>query len=103
VKEKVLAAYRAGLRQVLMPKANEKDLRDIPDEVKQSMTFTFVGTMDDVLHIALLPHTEPTLVDLVGETNGESTSSDSIPAIRGDLDGGMDPSDAEPSSTGAQV
>ena len=34
VKEKVLAAYRAGLREVIMPKGNEKDLRDVPDEVQ---------------------------------------------------------------------
>ena len=39
VKEKVLAAYRSGLRQVIMPKSNEKDLRDVPDEVKKNMTF----------------------------------------------------------------
>ena len=55
VKEKVLAAYRAGLRDVIMPKSNEKDLRDVPDEVKQNMHFTFVGTMDEVLRLALLP------------------------------------------------
>ena len=55
VKEKVLAAYRAGLREVIMPKSNEKDLRDIPDEVKQHMTFRFVERMDEVLKIALLP------------------------------------------------
>ena len=55
VKEKVLAAYRAGLREVILPKGNEKDLRDIPDEVKQHMTFTFVATMDEVLKHALLP------------------------------------------------
>ena len=41
VKEKVLAAYRAGLRQVIMPKCNEKDLRDVPDEVREHMAFTF--------------------------------------------------------------
>ena len=40
VKEKVLAAYRAGLRQLIMPASNEKDLRDVPDEVKKQMTFT---------------------------------------------------------------
>src|SRR6476659_4291437 len=55
VKEKVLAAYRAGLREVIMPKSNEKDLRDVPAEVKQHMKFTFVTSMDEVLRIALLP------------------------------------------------
>jgi ATP-dependent Lon protease len=55
VKEKVLAAYRAGLREIIMPKSNEKDLRDVPEEVKAHMTFTFVDQMDDVLRIALLP------------------------------------------------
>ena len=55
VKEKVLAAYRAGLREVILPKSNEKDLRDVPVEVKQNMAFTFVEKMDEVLHLALLP------------------------------------------------
>src|SRR5881409_3576578 len=50
VKEKVLAAYRAGIREVIMPKSNEKDLRDVPAEVKQNMAFTFVERMDEVLH-----------------------------------------------------
>jgi len=57
VKEKVLAAYRAGLREVVLPRSNEKDLRDVPDEVRTNMVFTFVGTMDDVFRIALLPAT----------------------------------------------
>src|SRR5689334_20597618 len=55
VKEKILAAYRAGLREVILPKSNEKDLRDVPVEVKQNMAFTFVERMDEVLHLALLP------------------------------------------------
>src|SRR5438874_4432046 len=55
VKEKVLAAYRSGLREVIMPKANEKDLRDVPEEVRKNMAFTFVDRMDEVLHLALLP------------------------------------------------
>ena len=55
VKEKVLAAYRAGLRELIMPKANEKDLRDVPPEVRQNIVFTFVDRMDEVLHLALLP------------------------------------------------
>jgi ATP-dependent Lon protease len=55
VKEKVLAAYRAGLREVVLPRSNEKDLRDVPDEVRANMAFSFVVTMDDVFRIALLP------------------------------------------------
>src|ERR687883_223381 len=58
VKEKTLAAYRAGLREVILPKANEKDLRDVPEEVRQNMAFTFVQTMDEVLRLALLPAPE---------------------------------------------
>jgi ATP-dependent Lon protease len=64
VKEKVLAAYRAGLREVILPKANEKDLRDVPDEVRTNMTFTFVQSMDDVLRVALLPAVPRTVVAL---------------------------------------
>jgi ATP-dependent Lon protease len=55
LKEKTLAAYRAGLRQLIIPKSNEKDLRDVPEEVKKQVSFTFVATMDEVLHLALLP------------------------------------------------
>ena len=55
VKEKVLAAYRAGIRQVILPKSNEKDLREVPQEVRDHMAFTFVERMDEVLHLALLP------------------------------------------------
>jgi len=63
VKEKVLAAYRAGLRQVVMPANNEKDLRDIPDEVRGHMKFTFVSTMDEVLHVMLMSKSQPELAD----------------------------------------
>ncbi len=56
VKEKVLAAYRAGLREVILPKGNEKDVRDVPQEVRERMAFTFASAMDEVLHLALLPH-----------------------------------------------
>ena len=63
VKEKVLAAYRAGLREVILPKQNEKDLRDVPEEVRTTMAFTFVATMDEVLRLALLPTPERGLAD----------------------------------------
>ena len=80
VKEKVLAAYRAGLRQVIMPKANEKDLRDVPDEVREHMAFTFVATMDEVLRLALLPPAEsdtapPDDARALGGTHTESATS----------------------------
>ena len=58
VKEKVLAAYRAGLREVILPKGNEKDVRDVPQEVREKMAFRFASTMDEVLHLALLPHAD---------------------------------------------
>ncbi len=63
VKEKVLAAYRAGLLEVILPKGNEKDLRDVPEEVRTRMAFTFVGTMDEVLRLALLPAPDPLPAD----------------------------------------
>src|SRR6266540_2110442 len=63
VKEKVMAAYRAGLRQVLLPKANEKDLRGIPGEIVEGMKFTFISTMDDVIQLALLPKPGVSLAD----------------------------------------
>ncbi len=63
VKEKVLAAYRAGLRQIVMPASNEKDLRDIPDEVRSHMAFTFVSTMDEVLHVMLMQKADVVLAD----------------------------------------
>jgi ATP-dependent Lon protease len=63
VKEKVLAAYRAGLRRVVMPANNEKDLRDIPDEVRGHMKFDFVTTMDEVFHVMLLSKSAPELAD----------------------------------------
>ncbi|NBD25888.1 endopeptidase La [Paenibacillus glycinis] len=53
LKEKSLAAHRAGIKKVLLPKENERDLRDIPDSVKADMEFVPVGTMDEVLQHAL--------------------------------------------------
>ena len=53
LKEKLLAAHRAGIREVLIPKDNEKDLTDIPEKVKKDIKLTTVEMVDDVLKIAL--------------------------------------------------
>jgi ATP-dependent Lon protease len=53
LKEKVLAAHRNGLRTIILPKRNEQDLDDVPDEIKKSMKFIYAETMDDVLESAL--------------------------------------------------
>jgi ATP-dependent Lon protease len=54
IKEKVLAAYRAGIREVVLPEENEKDLEDIFKDVREEMTFHFVKHMDDVLRHTLI-------------------------------------------------
>jgi len=59
VKEKLLAAHRMGLRTVLLPKDNEKDLAEIPPEILAGLTIHFVETMDEVLQIALERPTVP--------------------------------------------
>ena len=55
IKEKVLAAHRAGMHRVILPKDNEVDLRDVPDEVRNELEFTFAERVEDVLSVAL-PH-----------------------------------------------
>jgi len=55
LKEKSLAAHRAGIRKILLPKENERDLGDIPDSVRHDMQFFPVSHMDEVLQHALLP------------------------------------------------
>jgi len=54
VKEKILAAHRAGLKKVLLPIDNKKDIEEIPKSVRKDMKFEFVKTMDEVLKSALI-------------------------------------------------
>lgn len=71
LKEKTLAAKRAGIRQVIVPKRNEKDLPDIPDEVKKTLKFHFVENIDQVMHIALDAPVKPRKIPAkVGKTRG---------------------------------
>jgi ATP-dependent Lon protease len=55
IKEKVLAAHRAGLRKVLLPERNRKDLEDIPKEIRDEMELSFVATIEEVMEHALKP------------------------------------------------
>jgi ATP-dependent Lon protease len=55
VKEKVLAAHRAGLKSVILPRRNERDLDDVPDEVRAEMSFVLAQHVDDVWAAALEP------------------------------------------------
>ncbi len=52
-KEKALAAYRAGIETIILPKENQKDIVEIPDEIKKKIKFVFAQTMDEVLKLAL--------------------------------------------------
>ena len=52
-KEKILAAHRAGLKIIILPDANKKDMEDLPPEVRRDIKFKFVKNMDDVIKIAL--------------------------------------------------
>ncbi|HWR64693.1 MAG TPA: endopeptidase La [Bellilinea sp.] len=55
IKEKILAAHRAGLKTIILPRDNEPDLEELPEEVHQAMHFIFADTMDEVLDQALEP------------------------------------------------
>jgi len=72
VKEKLLAAHRMGLRTVLLPKDNERDLADIPQEILASLTVHFVETMDEVLQVALERPIVPIAHDAVAPVAADS-------------------------------
>ena len=59
IKEKVLAAHRAGLKTVLLPKRNEGDLEDLPEEVREAIEFVFLDCADDAIEVALEPAPKP--------------------------------------------
>ena len=81
LKEKLLAAHRAGIKHVIIPKDNEKDLVDIPTKVREDIKITPVETVDEVLKIALkneLKRVEWTEVDNLSKTKKEDKSQASI-------------------------
>jgi ATP-dependent Lon protease len=58
VKQKVLAAHRMGLKEVILPKRNEKDIDDVPESVRNEITFHLVSRVEDALRLALEPVVE---------------------------------------------
>ncbi len=68
LKEKLLAAQRGGVKNVIIPSENERDLKEIPDNVKENLTIYPVKWMDDVLAIALENLPEPLVEDAAGDT-----------------------------------
>lgn len=60
IKEKVLAAHRAGIKEIILPEWNKKDLEDVPPKVKKEIRFHFVDKMKDVLELALNGKKRPT-------------------------------------------
>jgi len=53
IKEKVLAARRAGIKRIILPKNNEKDLEDVPENIKNDMQYHFISRIDEAVKIAL--------------------------------------------------
>jgi ATP-dependent Lon protease len=58
IKEKLLAAHRAGMKEVLMPRENERDLDDVPREIRDQLKVHLLSRMDEILPLALLPPVE---------------------------------------------
>jgi ATP-dependent Lon protease len=71
IKQKILAAHRAGLTTVILPKRNEKDLEDLPDEVRNTLIFVTVDRIDEALKVVF-----------VTDQNGEETANFSFTVNR---------------------
>ncbi|MBR4718270.1 MAG: endopeptidase La [Lentisphaeria bacterium] len=71
VREKVIAALRAGIRDVVMPADNEKDMEDVPQEVRSKISFHFVRSIDEVLKIAMPKNVKPYVPKRAEKTKDE--------------------------------
>ena len=81
LKEKLLAAHRAGIKQVIIPKDNEKDLTDIPKKIREDIKITVVENVDEVLKVALkneLKRVEWTEVENISKSDKDQKSQASI-------------------------
>ena len=84
LKEKLLAAQRGGIKNVIIPAENERDLKEIPDNVKENLTIYPLKWMDDVLEIALERLPEPKIVSAAG-TRVPSRQARSTSEATGDV------------------
>jgi ATP-dependent Lon protease len=79
IKEKVLAAHRAGIKKVILPTRNEPDLEDIPEEVRKDLVFVFADSIDTVLANALEEPPAPVQPEVVTKQSQEADSHESQP------------------------
>jgi ATP-dependent Lon protease len=79
LKSKILAAHLSGARVVILPKKNEKDLRDIPEEIRKQMKLVLVDTMDQVLEAALRRKPRPLVAEPPKVVKGEEPTEPEHP------------------------
>jgi ATP-dependent Lon protease len=82
VKEKVLGAHRAGIAHIILPKPNEADMEDIPEEVRHALQFHCVETLDEVFALALLPSPGP-----IGTPRTALEEAEANAKVRAEADG----------------
>ncbi|MFO7568990.1 MAG: endopeptidase La [Smithellaceae bacterium] len=82
IKEKVLAAYRAGIKTLILPAWNRKDIEDIPADVQKNITFHFMSDMMDVVKMALEPVKEKKPVSVAARKAGPAAKKPAKPAVK---------------------
>jgi ATP-dependent Lon protease len=77
VKEKTLAAHRAGIKRVLLPERNKADLEEVPKEVRDELEFMFMNKLDEVLAAALerMPQPSQAYLDEVAKQQAQPSSN----------------------------
>ena len=84
LKEKLLAAHRGGIKRVVIPKENERDLKEVPDNVKDDLSIAAVGWMDEVIDLALTEKPQPREASPDQEVPDASASVQEPPAAESD-------------------
>jgi len=77
IKEKVVAAHRAGLKRIMLPARNRKDFDDIPEEVRSELTFVWLERVDDAVKAALEPAGAADDREAVSRTRSGAEAADS--------------------------